>query len=406
MSGTRCKISARQIQREYGLTYKTAWRMVQKTRQFLNDNSLELNNLVTHVNTKISKNTATQDFKSPYQGYFPKVGTNQEKDMRKYYSKGDRTARLLKQQILMCQNPQGLSIGEIANMCSVSKRTAYRDLRTLESVLGVPVWEDGSKRGIIEGYFLSPVNLTLSEAINIFIALRLIQNFSPVYNPSVTATFAKLNTIVPIPLKTQIQHSLEYLEKQPLFEKRRIDNFNKLIQAWLSQHKVKILYKYKDEEQPTERLVEPLFIEPAAGASSYLIAFCDIKKAVCAFNLKHIVGEVNIEPDTYEIPKDFNAVELLGAGWGFHFDEEIKTVKLHFKQIKNRSMLETRLHPSQSIRMQSDGSIIITLKVRDSYRFCSWIMAWGNLVEVLEPEELRDKICEVAQSLVDIYKRC
>ena len=57
--------------------------------------------------------------------------------------KTDRTARLLKVEHLLYQNPKGLMIEEIARLCGVSKRTTYRDLKALESELSVPIWEEG-----------------------------------------------------------------------------------------------------------------------------------------------------------------------------------------------------------------------------------------------------------------------
>ncbi|MGH9688911.1 MAG: IS1595 family transposase [Candidatus Acidiferrales bacterium] len=42
MGSTRCGISAKQVQRETGVTYKTAWRMFRKIRSLLSDGDLQL----------------------------------------------------------------------------------------------------------------------------------------------------------------------------------------------------------------------------------------------------------------------------------------------------------------------------------------------------------------------------
>lgn len=84
--------------------------------------------------------------------------------------KTDRIARLLKVEHLLYQNPQGLEPKEIARLCDVSVRTTYRDLDDLEHELGIPIWQESSNRGIVEGYFLPPIHFTLPEALNIFLA--------------------------------------------------------------------------------------------------------------------------------------------------------------------------------------------------------------------------------------------
>lgn len=66
-------------------------------------------------------------------------------------------------------------------------------------------------------------------------------------------------------------------------------------------------------------------------------------------------------------------------------------------------MIETTWHPSQTVEIQDDGSVIIALKVRNDINFRSWVLRWGNDVEVLKPETLRNQISEIAQSLVGMY---
>ena len=150
--------------------------------------------------------------------------------MSKVYGRRDRTARLLKLQMLLWQNPNGLLIEEIAQKCFTSRKTVYRDLKALETELEVPIWEKGSRRGIVDGYFLPPIHFTQREAINIFLALRLVERYSLIYNPSVASMFLKLNSVVSQPLRTYIQDALNYLENKPRNE-ININNLNKLAEA-------------------------------------------------------------------------------------------------------------------------------------------------------------------------------
>jgi predicted DNA-binding transcriptional regulator YafY len=318
-------------------------------------------------------------------------------------NKRDRTARLLKLQILLWQHSSGIEIEEIARRCQVSKRTAYRDLETLESELHVPIWEDGNKRGITEGYFLPPIAFTQAEAVNIFLAVRKIQYFSPLRNSSLASTFMKLNTIVPPFLKKHIQNTIDHLENVPKDE-RKITNFDKLIQAWLSKHPVTIRYQEIYEKRPLDRTIEPYFIEPSArNRANYVIGYCRLKKTICTFMMDRILGDVKIETETYEIPADFNIDKYLSSAWGTFADQPVETIKLCFSNKISQAIRETMFHPSQITEMQKDGSLLLTLKVNNTGDFHSWIMSWGSEVEVLEPESLRNQIAGVVRSLIDIY---
>jgi predicted DNA-binding transcriptional regulator YafY len=407
------KLTAKDVQRDFRMTYKTAWRIVNRIKGLHAKNKLKsfLTNptrkaIVSNLATAALAGTQTLKEYGEPASFIGKSDTH--RSIKATSIKNDRTVRLLRIQMLLCQHPQGLNIDELASKCIVSKRTIYRDLLDLESKLNVPIWQEHKNRGITDGYFLPPVNFNLEEAVDILLSVRTMQSFNYMYIPSMASTFLKLNTIIPMPLKKQITNTLSYMEKLPLYE-IKIRNFNKLIDAWFSSHKVRINYQFPNELSPTEKIVEPFFIEPTLsniGGSSYLIGYCDLKKSIYSFKINQIRGEVMIEPETYKIPDDFNIIDYLSKGLGISSsDDSIETVKLLVRPNLVEFFKGNRLHSSQTFDLQGDGSALMTLKVRDFTYFRNLILIWGNQIEVLEPDRIRNQMQDFAKSLVDIYSR-
>ena len=82
---------------------------------------------------------------------------------------------------------------------------------------------------------------------------------------------------------------------------------------------------------------------------------------------------------------------------------EPQVVKLRFTKNISKAIMNTKWHPSQKTELFSDGSGIMTLKVRSTRYFRDWVMGWGENMEVLEPETLRYEILQLASSLVNMY---
>jgi predicted DNA-binding transcriptional regulator YafY len=305
--------------------------------------------------------------------------------------------------MLLSQYPQGIELAQIALKCSVCHRTVYRDLKTLEYELEVPLWFNHGKYGVAEGYFLPPVSFTSEEAMSIFLAARLMQNLSYQNIPSVASTFMKLSSIVPPLLGQKIQSTLDYMNKQPVNE-RKLEVYNKLTNAWLTQHVVTIRFLELYGQEPVMHTIEPYFIEPSiVGHSNYVIAYCRDMKTISTFKMDAIIGDVIVDSETYDLPADFNAIDYLGSQWDINVNQVLETVKLRFNsRIVNR-IIETTWHPSQKVDVQPDGSIVMTFKIRDVAYFRAFILGFGDDVEVLEPEILREQMKSLVSSLNRIY---
>ena len=179
-----------------------------------------------------------------------------------------------------------------------------------------------------------------------------------------------------------------------------------LVRAWTQGRKVKVWYWTLGKKQPTERIIEPYFIQPAGlGHGNYVIGYCHRAKEVRTFKIERI-QRIELLDEKYTVLADFDANEFLGSSWGIVVDGEVKTIKLKINAPEIiRIMEETRWHPSQVLERQKDGSVIMTLRVSNTVDLYSWILRWGEKVEVLEPKELRQEIAETARLMLGVYQR-
>src|SRR4029079_15174366 len=63
-------------------------------------------------------------------------------------AKRDRLARMPRIPALLNAHPDGMRPAEIAHRVDSSVRTVYRDLRSIEGELGMPLWSDAGRWGV------------------------------------------------------------------------------------------------------------------------------------------------------------------------------------------------------------------------------------------------------------------
>ena len=319
--------------------------------------------------------------------------------------KYDRMARLLNVMHLLYQSRiGGLSVGEIARLCQVSKRQTYRDLHALQEVVGIPIWEGkGGLRGIEEGYFLPPIHLSLPEAMTMFLASRLLLSYSNTYNPSIATAFMKLNSLVPGPFGEQIRKDIEWMQRQ-----KKNDAFFGILRdigtAWRDGRCARIQYRALNEPM-TERVIEPYFIQPGAlERGTYVIAKCRLTESMRTFKIERIES-IELLDEQYTVPEGFDANEYLGSSWGITTQRKARTIKLKFNANIAPIAQETLWHPTQITQLQLDGSAVVSMKLDFTVELYAFILGWGERVEVLEPRELREKVARIAQATLDVYKQ-
>src|SRR6478672_12694539 len=134
-------------------------------------------------------------------------------------AKRDRLARMTRILALLNAHPDGIKPAEIARRVDSSVRTVYRDLRSIEGELGMPLWSEGGRWGVDADAFLPPLKLTRSEAMAVVLSARLMVRYADKYDPDLASAFEKLERGLPPPLAEHVERTLDGLSKAPRDER-------------------------------------------------------------------------------------------------------------------------------------------------------------------------------------------
>jgi len=320
-------------------------------------------------------------------------------------AKRDRLARFYRVLRYLAAHPEGATVDAIAGFVSMSRRTVYRDLRALEGEIGIPLWSEAGRWGIVEGAFLPPLRLTLDEAVAFFFAARLTVQFADRYDPDTGAAFQKLAEILPPVVARHLERTIDVLAGRPPDE-RMARHLRLLARAWAERRVVEIAYDpatYSPGRPPRRSRVHPYLLEASATTRAlYLIGFDESRAATRTFKLQRIL-EMSLTPETFDPPDPAVVQEGLDRAWGVIADQEEVEVELRFDAEIAGLVAETTWHPTEQVTREADGSLVWRVRVPGTIEIRRWILQWGAQVEVIAPPELRAEVAATYRKAAERY---
>ena len=305
-------------------------------------------------------------------------------------TKRDRLARMTRILALLNAHPDGMKPAEIGRRVDSSVRTVYRDLRSIEGELGMPLWSEGGRWGVEADAFLPPLKLTRSEAMAVELSARLMVRYADTYAPDLASAFEKLAAVLPPALREHVDRTLDDLSRRPTD-----DAFNRhvrlLTQAWAERRVVTLDYApapYAPEAAPRAARVRPYLIEPSLQTHAlYLVGWDETKDAMRTFKIERI-RDVALTPETFATP----GAEIDGMferAWDIIADQDPIEVVLRFAPKVASRVREARWHPGERVVEEADGSLRWEATVAGPIEIRLWILSWGDDVEVVRPAALR-----------------
>lgn len=190
--------------------------------------------------------------------------------------------------ITLLQSQKIMSASRIAEKFNVSKRTIYRDIRTLENA-GIPiVTEERKGYSIMDGYSLSPLMFTEQEANTLITVEKLISRNN---DSGLIENYSNIILKIKALLKNSEKDKIEILSSRIGFSENKKNNItsNTLvqIQTAITNHNL-IQLKYSSHlNEVTNRTVESYGIY-LANDNWILVAWCQLRNDFREFRLDRI----------------------------------------------------------------------------------------------------------------------
>jgi len=319
--------------------------------------------------------------------------------------KRDRLARFYRVVRYLAAHPDGATIDSVAEFVGMSRRTVYRDLVALEEEIGIGLWSEGGRWGVVEGAILPPLRLTLDEAVAFFFAARLTAQFADRYDPDTGAAFQKLADILPPVVARHLERTIDVLASRPA-DGAGTRQLRLLARAWAERRVVEFTYDpatHSPGRPPRRARVHPYLLEASAATRAmYLMGFDEERGAVRTFKLQRI-ADLSLTPTSFE-PPDSDALQgSLERAWGVIADQEEVEVALRFDASVAGQITETTWHPTEKVVSEPDGSLVWRARVPGTVEIRRWILSWGEHVEVVAPPELRAVIADTVRAAASRY---
>ncbi len=276
---------------------------------------------------------------------------------------------------------------ELAKKFEVSIRTIYRDLDTI-SAAGIPIYATQGKGGgifIMSDFVLNKSLLSEQEKEQILMAL---QGISATEHNQTDELLMKLSGLFQSKVTNWIEVDFsEWYKNTPNY-----NVFNLIKNAIFNQNMITFSY-FAQEGNYSNRTVEPIKLI-FKNKDWYLYGFCLLRNDFRFFKLTRI-KDLEISSDTF-------IREVKSS-------HEIETV------IKNKNFIHAKLKFSPKVAFRvydeftdnvskdNQGNLYVNIDLPDNETLFSYILSFGDNVEILEPDYLRHSMKEKLALMLEKY---
>jgi predicted DNA-binding transcriptional regulator YafY len=314
------------------------------------------------------------------------------------------TATRLINLIMLLQRQPNQKAAQLAAELGVSVRTLHRYFVMLDE-MGIPVYSERGPYGgfsLVKGYRMPPLVLTPEEAVAVYLGASLVEEtWGELYRAAARGALAKLDNLLPDEQRHEAAWARRTLVATGMHRSDQdalAPSLEKLRLAARQYRRVRLSYQSQNRSEPALRDLDPYALVHRWGWW-YVIGFCHLRQAMRTFRVDRIQALELLET-TFETPNDFDLRKYLE-----HEPQAQPQInaRMRFAPHAARVAQEGRSY-WETLREQEDGAVEVSFDAPTLEWAASTALAYGPLVEVLDPPELRRMVWEWAQVVLEKYQ--
>jgi predicted DNA-binding transcriptional regulator YafY len=300
--------------------------------------------------------------------------------------------------LIQLQSRRVVKASDIAQRFSISLRTVYRDVKTLEQA-GIPIiGEAGVGYSIMDGYRLPPVMFTREEATAFLTAEKFVEKMtdaSTIVNHK--SAMYKIRAI----LRTAEKDMLEDIDDSiQVFKNRNLpiqvdnDYIQPILNSIAQKNVLAIEYFAHHSQENTEREIEcvGIFFQDNYW---HLIAFCRLRKDYRDFRIDRM-KKLSITTQYFDSQHPTLKAYIAQTAKEKHLD----TVVINVEKVVYPNLTYQKYY-SGFVSEKDMGDVVeMTFLTASLEGFARWFMMFGDRADILDPDSLRDRVREIIDALI------
>ena len=285
----------------------------------------------------------------------------------------------------------------------VSNKTIQRDVDFMRDRLGLPIIYDQGHCGFyyteVVTHFPS-IDVSEGEIVALFVAQKALEQYRGTsFEKPLRTAFEKITE----GLQERIGLGLGDVELAISFRGlggsvSDLQLFDVVSRAVMGSKELEFEYKKLGSLEYKKRLVQPYHLGSVEN-QWYLFAFDLDRDDFRTFALPRMLGVKNTRKRFRRRP-DFSIGKYLGDSFGVFKGTSRYVVRIHFDAFASSLVSERQWHSSQKLQVLADGETELSMTLGSLEEIERWILSWGVHARVLEPEELRERLCRSARAIL------